>query len=99
MAAARKWRVSAARKRRQQRLKIGSLAGGVSVAVLVAFWSEVWPYLVGALVLGVALSGGWWLWRTDRFIKGGDRHWRHDEAVKAGYRTLAEVDAMTGTVL
>ncbi|MFF3733704.1 restriction endonuclease [Streptomyces sp. NPDC002476] len=97
MEAARKRRVSAARKRHQRRLKIGAIAGGASVVLLVVFWSVIWPYLVGALVLGGVVGGGWWLWRTDRFIRGGDRQWRHDEAVKAGHRTLAEVDAMTGT--
>ncbi len=97
MAAARKRRASAARKRRQQRLKIGALTGGLSIVVLVAFWSVIWPYLVGALVLGGVAGGGWWLWRTDRFVRGDDRQWRHDEAVKAGRRKLAEVDAMTGT--
>lgn len=97
MAAARKRRASAARKRRQRRLKIGAITGGVSVVALVAFWSVIWPYLVGALVLGGVAGGGWWLWRTDRFVRSSDRQWRHDEAVKAGHRTLAEVDAMTGT--
>ncbi|MDT0474311.1 restriction endonuclease [Streptomyces sp. DSM 41014] len=62
-----------------------------------AFWGVVWRYLVGALVLGGVSGGRWWLWRTDRFIRGGDRQGRHDEAVRAGHRTLAEVDAMTGT--
>ncbi|MFH8472489.1 restriction endonuclease [Streptomyces sp. NPDC018000] len=57
----------------------------------------VWPYVVGVLVLGGVAVGGWWLWRTDRLIKGGDRRWQQDEAVKAGHRTPAEVDAMTGT--
>ncbi len=97
MAAARKRRVSAARKRRQRRLKIGAIAGGVSVVALVVFWSVIWPYLVGALALSSVGGGGWWLWRTDRFVRGSDRQWRHDEAVKAGHRTLAEVDAMMGT--
>jgi restriction system protein len=99
MAAARKLRGTAARKRRRQQLKVGAIGGGVIVVLLVVFWAALWPYLVGAFVLGGAAAGGWWLWRTDRLIKRGDRRWRHDEAVKAGHRslTLAEVDAMTGT--
>lgn len=97
MAAARKRRGAAARKRRERRLRVGVIAGVVGGVVLVAFWSVIWPYLVSALVLGGVAGSGWWLWRTDRFIRGGDRQWRHDEAVKAGHRTLAEVDAMTGT--
>lgn len=96
MATARRRRGSVARKRRQQ-LRIGAVGGGVIVVLLMAFWSVIWPYLVGSLVLGGAVGGGWWLRRTDRFIKGGDRQWRHGEAVKAGHRTLTEVDAMTGT--
>ncbi|MFE7809398.1 hypothetical protein ACFU51_32975 [Streptomyces sp. NPDC057430] len=63
----------------------------------VAFWSVIWPHLVGGLVFGGVAGGGWWLRRTDRFIRGSDRQWRRDEAVKAGQRTLAEVEAMTGT--
>ncbi|MER5465826.1 restriction endonuclease [Streptomyces sp. NPDC002668] len=75
------------------------MGGGVTVVLLVVFWEAIWPYLVGAFVLGGAAAGGWWLWRTDRLIKRGDRGWRHDEAVRAGHRSLslAEVDAMTGT--
>ncbi|WP_406498321.1 hypothetical protein OG936_27835 [Streptomyces sp. NBC_00846] len=42
------------------------------VALLVVFWAVIWPYLVGALVFGGAVVGGWWMWRTDRLIKGGD---------------------------
>ncbi|MFE1575389.1 restriction endonuclease [Streptomyces fradiae] len=97
MAAARKRRGAAARKRRERRLRGGLVAGGVGVVLLVAFWDVVWPYLVGGLVLGGAAAGGWWLWRTDRLLRGGDRRWRREEAVRAGHRTLAEVDAMTGT--
>lgn len=37
----------------------------MSAVLLVAFWNVIWPYLVGAHVLG----GRWWLWRTDRFIR------------------------------
>ncbi|MYV72330.1 restriction endonuclease [Streptomyces sp. SID2131] len=96
MAAARKRRGTAARKRRERRLWGGVIAGGVGVVLLVVFWNVIWPCLVGALVLGGVVGGGWWLWRTDLSIRGGDRQWRHDEAVRAGQRTLAEVDVMTG---
>ncbi len=97
MAVARKRRGTGARKRRKSKLQGGVIAGSVGVVLLVVSWSVIWPYLVGALVLGGVAGGGWWLWHTDRFIKGGDRQWRHDEAVRAGQRTLAEVDVMTGT--
>ncbi|WP_320777444.1 restriction endonuclease [Streptomyces sp. CRN 30] len=59
-------------------------------------WQTVWPYLVGGLVLGGAALGGWWLWRTDRLVRGRDRRWREEDAVRAGRRTLAEVDRMSG---
>ncbi|WP_307792503.1 restriction endonuclease [Streptomyces verrucosisporus] len=65
--------------------------------LLVASWSTVWPYLLGVAV-AAALGGlAWWLWRTDRVVRGGDRQWRQADAVAAGHRTLAEVDAMSGT--
>ncbi|CAL9484632.1 restriction endonuclease [Streptomyces sp. enrichment culture] len=97
MAAARKPRRTAARKRREQRVKAAATGGAVALVLLVAYWSEVWPYLLAALLLGGAGAGGWWLWRTDRLLRGGDGKWRREEAVRAGHRTLAEVDAMTGT--
>ncbi|MDN3293015.1 restriction endonuclease [Streptomyces ficellus] len=65
--------------------------------VLVTFWSAVWPYVVGGVLLGGTGAVGWWLWRTDRSVRARDCRWRQDEAVKAGRRTLTEVDAMTGT--
>ncbi|WP_231976105.1 DUF2034 domain-containing protein [Streptomyces sp. 3214.6] len=73
------------------------LGGGGLLIVLMVFWSQVWPYVVGSVLLGGVGAAGWWLWRTDRRVRARDRHWRQDEAVKAGRRTLAEVDAMTGT--
>jgi restriction system protein len=69
----------------------------VALLLLVMFWASVWPYLLGFLLVGVAVEAGRRLWRTDRLLRGRDRHWRQEEAVKAGRRTLAEVDAMTGT--
>lgn len=69
----------------------------MALLLLVMFWASVWPYLLGFLLVGVAVEAGRRLWRTDRLLRGRDRHWRQEEAVKAGRRTLAEVDAMTGT--
>ncbi|MET9799538.1 restriction endonuclease [Streptomyces sp. NPDC006368] len=66
------------------------------MAVLLLSWSVIWPYVVGTLVVAAAAGAGWWLWRTDRLIRGDDRGWRHEDAVKAGHRTLTEVDAMDG---
>jgi restriction system protein len=88
---------AAARRRRAARLKSAAVGGGLALVLLVVFWSVVWPYLVGVLILGGVAATGWWLWRTDRLMRGRDRLWRQEEAVKAGHRTLAEVDAMTGT--
>ncbi|MFF1297867.1 MULTISPECIES: restriction endonuclease [unclassified Streptomyces] len=73
------------------------IGGGALLALLVAYWSAVWPYLTAVLLLGGIGALGWRLWRTDRMVRARDRRWRQDEEVKAGRRTLAEVDAMTGT--
>lgn len=56
-----------------------------------------WPYLLGFLLVGVAVTVGLRLWRAGRLARGRDRVWRQEEAVRAGRRTLTEVDAMTGT--
>jgi restriction system protein len=69
----------------------------VGLLLLVVLWSTVWPYATAVLLLGVVGAIAWWLWRTDRLVRGRDRLWRQEEAVKAGRRTLAEVDAMNGT--
>ncbi|GAA0902872.1 restriction endonuclease [Streptomyces thermoalcalitolerans] len=73
------------------------VGGGLLLVLLVLFWRTVWPYVTGAVLLGCVGTAGWWLWRTDRLLRGRDRLWRQEEAVKAGHRTLAEVDTMTGT--
>lgn len=85
-------RRSVARRRREQRLKAGFMGGLVCLVLLFVFWQVIWPYLVGGLVLVV----GCWLWRTNSLIKRRDHQWRQEEALKAGYRSLSEVDAMSG---
>ncbi|MES5823379.1 restriction endonuclease [Streptomyces sp. RG80] len=90
-------RGAAARRRRAARLKSVAIGGGLLLLLLVVFWSVVWPYVTAAVVLGGLAAAGRWWWRTDRLVRGRDRQWRQEEAVKAGHRTLAEVDAMTGT--
>ena len=90
-------RSAAARRRRAAWLKSVAVGGGLAMVLLVVFWSVVWPYVTGAVLLGGVAAAAWWLWRTDRLVRGRDRRWRQEEAVKAGHRTLAEVDAMTGT--
>jgi len=94
---ARRGRGVAARRRRAARWKRGAGGGAVALALLAVFWASVWPYVLGALLLGGGAALGRWLWRTDRLLRGKDRRWREEEAVGAGRRTLAEVDAMTGT--
>ncbi|MFI6551200.1 restriction endonuclease [Streptomyces prunicolor] len=95
--AARRGRGAAARGRRQARLKSAGIGGGVLLVLLAMFWSAVWPYVTAALLLGGIGTMGWRLWRTNRIVHARDHRWRQGEEVKAGCRTLAEVDAMTGT--
>ena len=71
--------------------------GAALLLLVVVFWSVIWAYAAGVLILGGLGSAAWWLWRTDRMARGRDREWRREDAVRAGRRTLAEVDAMTGT--
>ncbi|WP_405557086.1 restriction endonuclease [Streptomyces canus] len=93
----RRGRGAAARRRRATRLKSVAVGGVLVLVLLMVFWSVVWPYVTGAVVIGGVAAAGWWLWRTNRLVRGRDRLWRQEEAVKAGHRTLAEVDMMTGT--
>ncbi|WP_241827213.1 restriction endonuclease [Streptomyces graminilatus] len=95
--AARRGRGAVARRRKAARFRRVALSGGAVTVLVVAFWSTVWPYLVWALVLGGTGGTAWWLWRTDRRVRGRDRLWRQADRVERGRRTLAEMDAMTGT--
>ncbi|MEU9207866.1 restriction endonuclease [Streptomyces sp. NPDC048415] len=97
---ARRGRGTPARRRRKARLKSAVIGGGVLLALLMMFWSAVWPHVTAALLLGGIGAMGWWPWRTepDRARTGPPlATLRRDGEVKAGRRTLAEVDAMTGT--
>ncbi|WP_329136509.1 restriction endonuclease [Streptomyces sp. NBC_00670] len=78
-------------------MKTAAAGCGLLLVFLAVYWSAVWLYLVSALLLGGLGTALWWLWRTDRLVRGRDRAWRREEAVNAGRRTLAEVDGMTGT--
>jgi restriction system protein len=65
--------------------------------LLVVLWSAVWPYLLGVVAVGGVGAGAWRWWRTARFHREADQRWRREDAIQAGHRTLAEVDAMSGT--
>ncbi len=95
--AARRGRGATTRKRRALWLKRASVCGAIALAFLVTFWSVVWPYVTGVLLLGCVGTGAWWLWRTDRLVRKRDQLWRQADMIDAGLRTLTEVDAMTGT--
>ncbi|MCI3271821.1 restriction endonuclease [Streptomyces cylindrosporus] len=92
-----------ARRRRKKRARGRGRAvpsgGGLLLGLLAlaVFWSRIWVYVVVLAALAAAGALGWWLWRTDRLVRGRDRAWRRQDAVAAGHRTLAEVDGMTGT--
>ncbi|MFD0307248.1 restriction endonuclease [Streptomyces sp. NPDC127119] len=86
-----------ARAQARARLKAAVIGGVVLLALLAVFWSTVWPYVTAAVLFGAIGTVGWWLWRTDRIVRAQDRRWRRNDEVEAGRRTLAEVDAMTGT--
>ncbi|WP_369202107.1 restriction endonuclease [Streptomyces sp. PU-14G] len=85
----------AVRRRRQDRRNAALGSGALALVLLVAFWSQVWPYLAGLAVLSGLGAAAWWLWRSDRLIRAGDRRWRGEDAVRAGHRSLADVDAMS----
>ncbi|MFE6165191.1 restriction endonuclease [Streptomyces sp. NPDC056486] len=93
----RQGRGRAGRKRRRTTWKPVAVCGAALLLQLMLIWPVLRPYVAGALVLGVLGSVAWWLWHTDRAVRGRDRAWRREDAVRAGHRTLAEVDVMTGT--
>ncbi|MBU7599413.1 restriction endonuclease [Streptomyces sp. P38-E01] len=50
---------------------------------------------MAAVVGGSAGGLVWWLWRTDRLLRAGERARRDEEVREAGRRSLSEVDAMS----
>lgn len=94
--AKRRGRRPSKRKQRQDRQKALLLTGSTLTALTVAFWSVIWPYLLAATLLGAVGTAVWWLWRTDRLLRGGDKKWRHEESIKLGHRSLSEIDTMSG---
>ncbi|MGW6063087.1 restriction endonuclease [Streptomyces sp. NPDC055189] len=94
---ARRGRRTAARKRHRTTWKPVAVCTAVLILQLMMLWTVLRPYATGALVLGLLGAVLWWLWRTGREARDGDRAWREQDEVRAGHRTLAEADAMTGT--
>ncbi|GAB2812005.1 hypothetical protein GCM10027091_50030 [Streptomyces daliensis] len=69
----------------------------LALVLLAGSWPVAGPYVLAALLLAGTGTLAWWLWRTDRQLRGGDADWRRQEEVRAGRRTLAEADGMSGT--
>ncbi|WP_079035831.1 restriction endonuclease [Streptomyces albus] len=95
--AARRGRGAAARRRKAARRRSAAAAIVATAVLLAALLPEARPYLLAAALLTAAGAAGWWLWRKDRLTREQDRRWRQADRISAGRRTLAEVDAMTGT--
>ena len=85
-------------RERQRRLRLaGTAVIGLMLVALILFWAKVWPYALGIAalcVVGVVVGR---LWRTNRQLRREDLQWRAEDQIRAGHRTLAEVDAMSGT--
>jgi restriction system protein len=94
MAAKRKSRT--VRRRRTVRYKA---AGGVLAALvlLALFRPVIWLYIGAVLAAGGVGWTVWRLWRTDRLLRSSDAAWRRQDEMAAGQRTLAAIDAMSGT--
>ncbi|MFF8284160.1 restriction endonuclease [Streptomyces albus] len=95
--AARRGRGAAARRRKAARRRSAAVALVATAVLLTALLPEARPYVLAAALLAAVGAAGWWLWRKDRLTRDQDRRWREADRISAGRRTLAEVDAMTGT--
>ncbi|WPW23365.1 restriction endonuclease [Streptomyces sp. HNS054] len=84
--------------RRRRKAVIKTAAGALAVMILLGLLRPVlWLYLGAVLAAGGVGWITWRLWRTDRLLRNGDADWRRQDEIAAGQRTLAAVDAMTGT--
>lgn len=94
MAAKRRNRTPRGRRTAQYKAAAGVLAGLVALALLHPL---IWLYIGAALVAGTTGWIVWRLWRTDTQLRSGDAAWRRQQEIAAGQRTLAAIDAMSGT--
>ncbi|MFF3467693.1 restriction endonuclease [Streptomyces sp. NPDC002619] len=94
MAAKRKDK--AIRRRRTARNK--AAAGALAALVLLGLLRPMLLLYLGVLLAAAGIGWmAWRLWRTDRLLRSRDAAWRRQEEIAAGQRTLAAVDAMSGT--
>lgn len=94
MAAKRKGK--AVRRRHTTRNK--TAAGVLAALVLLGLLQPMLLLYLGALLAAAGIGWlVWRLWRTDRMLRSKDDAWRRQEEIAAGQRTLAAIDAMTGT--
>lgn len=96
MAAKRKGKT--VRRRRTTRNKAAAGGGALAALILLGLLQPMWLLYLGALLAAAGIGWTVWrLWRTDRLLRSKDNAWRRQEEIAAGQRTLAAIDAMSGT--
>ncbi|WP_406485692.1 restriction endonuclease [Streptomyces phaeochromogenes] len=96
MAAKRKGKTL--RRRRTARNKAAAGGGALAALALLGLLQPMWLLYLGALLAAAGIGWTVWrLWRTDRLLRSKDNAWRRQEEITAGQRTLAAIDAMSGT--
>ncbi|MCX5602971.1 restriction endonuclease [Streptomyces phaeochromogenes] len=96
MAAKRKGKTL--RRRRTARNKAAAGGGALAALALFGLLQPMWLLYLGALLAAAGIGWiVWRLWRTDRLLRSKDNAWRRQEEITAGQRTLAAIDAMSGT--
>jgi restriction system protein len=88
MARRRGWR-----RRRNRRLTV---AGVALLAVVVVFWSRIWPFVLATVGLAGIGALVWWGLRTHREIRRKDAIFRAEQRVLDNNRTLEQVDRLSG---